>query len=130
MTTITASATISYSGTVAADAREVTRAFLDRLTTPAVDDDAADTVVLVVSELVTNAVRHGGGTFTLELTECPGGVEVAVHDLSSAMPRMRTPDLNGGAGGFGWPMVHQLARTTSVTPRPGHGKTVRAVLDR
>jgi anti-sigma regulatory factor (Ser/Thr protein kinase) len=24
--------------------------------------DAADTVVLVVSELVTNALRHGGGT--------------------------------------------------------------------
>lgn len=46
------------------------------------------------------------------------------------MPRMRNPDLNGDAGGFGWPMVNHLARSTTVTShRPG-GKTVQALLAR
>lgn len=43
---------------------------------------------------------------------------------------MRTPDLNGGTGGFGWPMVKRLARITRVTDAPGGGKIVRAFLPR
>ncbi|MFJ2938533.1 hypothetical protein ACIO8G_38055 [Streptomyces sp. NPDC087219] len=39
---------------------------------------------------------------------------MAVHDLSPQAPRMRAPDLNGGTGGFGWPMVNRLALTTAV----------------
>lgn len=42
-------------------ARESTRVFLKGLADP-VAAEAADTVVLVVRELVTNALRHGGGT--------------------------------------------------------------------
>ncbi|PWK72032.1 histidine kinase-like protein [Streptomyces sp. CG 926] len=92
--------------------------------------EAADTVVLVVSELATNAVRHGGGTCTLELTAHAESIEVAVHDSSPHAPRMRTPDLYGGTGGFGWPMVNRLARATTVTRRASGGKTVSALLDR
>ncbi|WP_240508972.1 ATP-binding protein [Streptomyces agglomeratus] len=55
---------------------------------------------LVVSELVTNALRHGAGTCTLELTAHPDSIEVAVHDRSPKGPRMRTRDLNGSTGGF------------------------------
>ncbi|MFD0140880.1 ATP-binding protein [Streptomyces sp. NPDC127129] len=87
-------------------------------------------LVLVVSELVTNALRHGGGSCTLDLTAHPDSIEVAVHDRSPQAPRMRTPDLNGGTGGFGWPMVNRLAHTTSVTRRPSGGKTVSAILAR
>ncbi|WP_107645047.1 ATP-binding protein, partial [Streptomyces sp. st77] len=87
-------------------------------------------VLLVVSELVTNALRHGGGTCTLDLTAHPDTIEVAVHDGSPQAPRMRTPDLSGRTGGFGWPMVNRLARTTSVAPGPSGGKTVRALLPR
>ncbi|MGW0565435.1 hypothetical protein ACWDZ4_33770 [Streptomyces sp. NPDC003016] len=43
---------------------------------------------------------------------------------------MRTPDLNGGTGGFGRPMVNRLARATPVTHRASGGKTVRARLAR
>ncbi|WP_406112026.1 ATP-binding protein [Kitasatospora purpeofusca] len=110
-------------------ARESTRAFLDGLVHPIAAEDA-DTVVLVVSELVTNALRHGGGICTLDLTDHPDSIEVAVHDLSSQAPRMRTPDLDGSAGGFGWPMVNSLARTTTVTRLPSGGKTVKAFLVR
>lgn len=92
--------------------------------------DAADTVVLVVSELVTNALRHGRGRCTWEVTAHPDTIEVAVHDPSRHVPRMRTPDLNGGSGGFGWPMVNRLARSTAVTRRPSGGKTVSARLPR
>ncbi|MFE4912215.1 ATP-binding protein [Streptomyces sp. NPDC056652] len=113
----------------AAGARESARDFLGGLVHP-VTDEAADTVVLVVSELVTNALRHGGGTFTLDLTAHPDGIEVSVHDASLRVPRMRTPDLNDGTGGFGWPMVNRLARTTAVTPGPSAGKTVSALLPR
>lgn len=119
----TARSTASVAG-----ARESTRDFLDRLVHP-LAAEAADTVVLVVSELVTNALRHGGGTCTLDLSAHPDSIEVAVHDHSPRTPRMRTPDLNGGTGGFGWPMVNRLARTTAVT-RAACGKTVSALLAR
>lgn len=43
---------------------------------------------------------------------------------------MSTTDLNGGAGGFGWPMVNRRARATAVTRRASGGKTVSARLAR
>ncbi|GGU02553.1 hypothetical protein GCM10010272_54810 [Streptomyces lateritius] len=43
---------------------------------------------------------------------------------------MRTPDPNGGTGGFGWPMVNRLARTTAVTRQAAGGNTVSALLAR
>ncbi|MET7636613.1 ATP-binding protein [Streptomyces sp. NPDC005078] len=112
-----------------AGARDRARVFLDSLTHP-LAREAAETVVLVVSELVTNALRHGGGTCTLALTAHPDTIEVAVHDRSHDAPRMRTPDLNGGTGGFGWPMVNRLARAAAVTRHAAGGKTVSALLDR
>ncbi|MGW9455285.1 ATP-binding protein [Streptomyces globisporus] len=105
------------------------RAFTDRLT-PAPCPDRADTFVLVVSELVTNALRHGGGAFTLRLNAHPDAIEVAVDDDGPQLPRMRTPDRTGAGGGFGWPMVNHLARTTAITRRAAGGKTVIALLPR
>ncbi|MFJ1604511.1 ATP-binding protein [Streptomyces sp. NPDC088253] len=129
MDTMSVSAAAVRSTTSVADARESTREFLEGLV-PAVAAEAADTVVLVVSELVTNALRHGGGTCTLDLTAHPDSIEVAVHDHSPQAPRMRTPDLNGGTGGFGWPMVKYLAHATAVTRQAAGGKTVSALLHR
>jgi hypothetical protein len=43
---------------------------------------------------------------------------------------MRTLDLNGGTGGFGWPMVTSLAHATAVTRRASGGKTVSTFLAR
>ncbi|MGA5192627.1 ATP-binding protein [Streptomyces exfoliatus] len=112
-----------------AAARASTRRFLEGLLlTPA--SEVADAVVLVVSELVTNALRHGGGTCTLHLTAHPDSIEVAVRDPSPHLPRERTPGLNGGTGGFGWPMASRLAHTTTVTRQPTRGKTVSAFLAR
>ncbi len=121
-------ATVSSPASVG-DARDTARDFVEGLTRP-VAADAADTVVLVVSELVTNALRHGSGTCALDLTEHPGSIEVAVHDDSAHAPQMRTPDLLGDTGGFGWPMVNRLAHATYVTHSSAGGKTVSAFLPR
>ncbi|MFI9228681.1 ATP-binding protein [Streptomyces rimosus] len=129
MDTVSANAAPARTGRSVADARLDARAFLGGLLPP-VASEAADTVLLVVSELVTNALRHAGGTWALELTAHPDGIEVAVHDPSPQTPRLRNPDLNGGTGGFGWPLVTRLAYTTAVTPGPSGGKTVSALLPR
>ncbi|MFI0990519.1 ATP-binding protein [Streptomyces exfoliatus] len=123
----TAVATVRPAGS--AGARASARRFLGGLL-PAPASEVADAVVLVVSELVTNALRHGGGTCTLNLTAHPDSIEVAVHDPSPHLPRLRAPGLNSGSGGFGWPMVRRLAHATAVTRQPTGGKTVSAFLTR
>ncbi|MFI8993067.1 ATP-binding protein [Streptomyces sp. NPDC053542] len=107
-------------------ARQATRAFADSLTPPP-DPATADTLVLVVSELVTNALRHGGGRYTLQLTAGSETLDVAVNDPSPASPQERAPDLNEG-GGFGWNLVRHLTHALTIThdTGPGHGKTIHA----
>ncbi|MEV6578556.1 ATP-binding protein [Streptomyces sp. NPDC051582] len=83
-----------------------------------------DDVLLVVSELVTNAVRHAPGPLTLELGLLPHGVGISVRDTSPALPHARTPDRTGGRG---WPLVGNLARRVRVVPHPD-GKSVHAEL--
>lgn len=107
-------------------ARDGARAFVECLPFD-VGREAADSVALVVSELVTNALRHAGGSCVLSLAALPDAVEVAVGDSSLVRPQWRISDRVGG-GGFGWPMVHRLARSVTVTGRAGGGKTVRAVV--
>ncbi|MFG2452787.1 ATP-binding protein [Streptomyces sp. NPDC048512] len=126
---VTANLTVTSDPSTAsiARARQTTRLFLENL--HSIADDAANAVVLVVSELVTNALRHGNGTWALDLTAHPDSIEVAVHDQSSQAPRLRTPEMNG-TGGFGWPMVNRLARSTGVILHPCGGKTVSALLPR
>ncbi len=64
------------SATSVADARASASASardsLEALGRPAIAAQVTDTVVLVVSELVTNALRHRGGTCTLEPDRPPG----------------------------------------------------------
>ncbi|MFF1556172.1 ATP-binding protein [Streptomyces sp. NPDC058279] len=112
-----------------ARSRRVAGAFLQDLE-PDVPPLVRETVALVVSELVTNALRHAGGACVLRLKAGADHIDVFVHDSSSRPPRLRTPDLNGGAGGFGWPMIHRLATEVEITYDHGGGKTVCARLSR
>ncbi|MFF9690711.1 ATP-binding protein [Streptomyces sp. NPDC014623] len=110
-------------------ARKAARIFTDHLS-PAPDPALAETLVLVVSELVTNALRHGGGRYTLRFSAGPRTLTAAVSDPDPALPRARTPDLDGATGGFGWHMVRRLTEALTVTPGPGAGKTICAQLAR
>jgi anti-sigma regulatory factor (Ser/Thr protein kinase) len=107
--------------------RAVTKAFTRGLRPPPAPD-AADAILLVVSELATNALRHGGGRYTVELSAGPDTVTIAVSDPNPAAPRARLPDLTTGTGGFGWHMVRRLAREVTITC--GRGKTIYASLPR
>jgi anti-sigma regulatory factor (Ser/Thr protein kinase) len=110
-------------------ARDDMREFFAELS-PAPTPECVDNAVLVVSELVTNALRHAGGLTALILAADRTTLEITVGDPSQAAPRERAPDVNGGGGGFGWPLVRFLARTVTVRPSGRGGKDVRAVLSR
>ncbi|MGW9436375.1 ATP-binding protein [Streptomyces sp. NPDC055607] len=87
-----------------------------------------DDILLVVSELVTNAYRHGGGLtgFTAHLTG--GALIVRATDASPVIPRTRTDSHPTAPGGFGWPLIQKLSRQVTVIPLR-EGKTVQVVLD-
>ncbi|SHN09487.1 ATP-binding protein [Actinacidiphila paucisporea] len=107
-----------------AEARDVAGLFL-RDHAPHAGGTFPDDVLLVVSELVTNAVRHAPGPLTLTVCLLPGGIGITVRDTGPGRPYTRTPDRTGGRG---WPIVQSLARRVHVVPEHG-GKTVQAELD-
>ncbi|CAL9356171.1 ATP-binding protein [Streptomyces sp. enrichment culture] len=92
------------------------------------EEDVVD-LLLVVSELVTNAIRHGDGLAGFEARPTEEGLWIAVHDHSAVVPRAAHafPATHPG-GGYGWPLVARLARDIAVDPRPGGGKTISALV--
>jgi anti-sigma regulatory factor (Ser/Thr protein kinase) len=84
------------------------------------DRDTNGDVVLVVSELVTNAVRHGRCLPILRLSATAGGIRVEVTDTDPTPPRIRQP---GADGGWGLRMVERLSSAWGVVPE-GEGKVV------
>ncbi|WP_229075558.1 ATP-binding protein [Actinoplanes sp. DH11] len=84
------------------------------------DPDWLDGVSVVVSELVTNAVRHGGGCVALAVEAHDTKVIVSVADGSSVVPRRRDPD---GVGGRGIALIEALAVGWTVENHEG-GKRV------
>lgn len=103
-----------------AEARHATEDFVS-VVCGWVDSDA---VVLVVSELVTNAARHTAGWWRLRVRASREQLVVDVEDTSPVKPEPRSGDLSGG-GGLGLLMVKRLAGSLEVVPR-SDGKTVRA----
>jgi anti-sigma regulatory factor (Ser/Thr protein kinase) len=55
-------------------------------------------VSVVVSELVANALRHGGGCLQLDVQAHGQQVTIGAADGSAAVPRRREPDPEGGYG--------------------------------
>ncbi|MER6162507.1 ATP-binding protein [Streptomyces sp. NPDC001868] len=89
-------------------------------------EDAVDAVLLVVSELFTNAVRHADGVTGFRLEAGPGTVTVAVHDASTAPPLSLPLDATR-PGGLGWHLVQELSVDVGVEVHAA-GKTVTAVV--
>jgi anti-sigma regulatory factor (Ser/Thr protein kinase) len=90
---------------------------------------AAEDVLLVVSELVTNACLHAGGPEELRLRRNPKSLRLEVVDHGPGEPAPRTPHRAGRPGGHGMFIVQRLCLDWGVireSDRPG--KTVWAEL--
>ncbi|MQY34050.1 hypothetical protein SRB17_20160 [Streptomyces sp. RB17] len=117
----TASWTLPNQPQVVTEAR---RKVADRLTEWALDDLADDTA-LVVSELVTNAVRYADGPIELRLVR-DRTLTCEVTDDSSTAPQLRRA-MVGDEGGRGLFITAQLTERWGVRPAR-RGKTVWAEL--
>ncbi|MET9111516.1 ATP-binding protein [Streptomyces zhihengii] len=116
----------------AAAARDEVRRLLDEefcRQRPGHDEDVvvAD-ALLVTSELVTNAIRHGGGvsTFTAAVTE--EGLWITVGDRSHDWPTTRhAAPGDMSPGGFGLRVVRRLSKDVTIVSVPG-GKAVHVLV--
>ena len=89
-------------------------------------DDLCDDVALVVSEMVTNAVRHAAPPVRLEVEVTDTEVVVAVCDGTPGLPVVREPS-DSAEGGRGMLLVDLLTSEHGVRSQPP-GKTVWARL--
>jgi anti-sigma regulatory factor (Ser/Thr protein kinase) len=86
-----------------------------------------DDCVLVVSELVTNALVHADAAEELRLSWRPPCLVIEVRDTGPGLPRVHHPDTSD-SGHRGLEIVSTLAASWTVIPNPADGKTVRATL--
>ncbi|SEC34086.1 hypothetical protein SAMN05216532_1120 [Streptomyces sp. 2231.1] len=110
-----------------AEARAFAAQFLEQLRTEwcaATNSRADGELLLMVSELVTNADRHSDGPYILELEGTDSSVTVSVYDSSGTLPR-RYPKDPQRVGRHGLEIVHALASAVTVERVPV-GKCVRA----
>ncbi len=82
-----------------------------------------DTVLLLVSEVVTNAVLHARSVIRLTIDDRDGVVRVEVQDESPMLPRMHLFRL-ASATGRGLRLLEQLSSAWGVEPVAGSGKVV------
>ncbi len=77
-------------------------------------------VLLVVSELVTNALVHGAGAPVLRMTGGSTHIRIEVGDSSEELPEAREP---GPADGWGLHVMERLSTRWGASHREG-GKVV------
>ncbi|EFF88272.1 MULTISPECIES: ATP-binding protein [unclassified Streptomyces] len=112
-----------------AEARSFAARFLEELRTEwcaPIGRRSGEALLLVVSELVTNADRHSDGPYILELEGTDASVTVCVYDSSAALPR-RYPRDPERIGRHGLEIVHALAAEVTADRVPV-GKRVRALV--
>lgn len=91
-------------------------------------EEQGEDLLLVVSEMVTNAVRHGAPPVELEVVADDDTVVIAVTDSSPRRPQPRPPDTEA-EGGRGMALVDVLCAAHGVRPQPP-GKSVWAAVRR
>ena len=90
--------------------------------------EEGDDLLLVVSEMVTNAVRHALPPVELQISAADDRVVVAVADSSPEPPAPRDADADA-EGGRGMALVDLLCEAHGVRAQPP-GKTVWAAVRR
>ncbi|MGC5010781.1 ATP-binding protein [Streptosporangium sp. DT93] len=90
-------------------------------------DELLDDCLLVISELVTNAVEHGGSACALRIRGGGDLVHGELFDPGEGTPRVCDRDMDA-TGGRGLQIVDSLADDWGVTHLPAGGKIVWFVL--
>jgi anti-sigma regulatory factor (Ser/Thr protein kinase) len=105
-------------------ARRATREELRRWDVPS---EVCDDIVLIVSELVTNAIVHTAGDTVI--CHLRGGREIYVEVGSQGPAGSRDDARSAGEGGRGLLVVESLSTTWGINvPSPGAGWTAWATL--
>ena len=110
--------------------RDVRRAreFVREHVPPSLPESTRDVLLLLTSELVTNAVLHARTPIELGLTVAERSVLVTVHDEDLARPEQQPYD--GREGGWGLGLVTSLSAASAMERHAGDGKTAWFVLPR
>ena len=95
---------------------------------PPLPPDTQDVLLLLTSELVTNAVLHARTAIEVGITVASRSVLVTVHDEDLARPEQRPYDNREGGWGLG--LVTAMAASSSMALHPGDGKTAWFVVPR
>ncbi|WP_432029893.1 ATP-binding protein [Streptomyces sp. 1222.5] len=109
------------------DARQHARAFLDQARTGRgfpVSERARDLTQLVVSELVTNALKYAPGPVLMELRLTAERVEVVVWDSDPGIPAAHAAD-PGRVGQHGMEIVKAVTEDLVIEQQPV-GKRITA----
>ncbi len=102
----------------------VARQFLRERRCPAHRAEVVEDAVLLVSELVTNAVRHASPPIILEvMCETSHALQVRVSDATPQPPSPGRPEAQD-EGGRGLAITEILSDEWGVDPNSGDGKTV------
>ncbi len=86
---------------------------------------AAD-ALLVTSELVTNAIRHGDGVIAFRADITGDVLRLSIADANPCPPAARTGTVDH-PGGYGWPLIQRLAVHVDCSTR-ADGKTITTAL--
>ncbi|MFE6500920.1 ATP-binding protein [Kitasatospora sp. NPDC057738] len=95
---------------------------------PGAHEGVGADVVLLVAELVANAMLHGDGPLELVLDATGQRLRVEVSDRSPAMPVLRLPHEPALPGGHGLFIVERTADRWGAEPN-GRGKAIWAEFD-
>ncbi len=101
------------------DLRRWARSWMERHPTAANPDG----LVLAMTEMVSNSVRHGAGPVDVELSAEGSVLLLRVSDCSDDLPRQLRGD-HSWSGGRGMIVVHGVASRWGVQYRTEVGKTV------
>lgn len=95
---------------------------------PPLPESTAEALLLMTSELVTNAVLHARTPIELGMSVAANSILVTVHDEDLTRPEQRPYE--GREGGWGLGLVTALAAESAMAMHPGDGKTAWFLLSR